>query len=309
MQTAALLYADLKVLSSELNHKLALRNSVSQVVQSSKDPEEKKVAIEKAKGLKASISELKIKVGVTEAELLRVALPIPNDTHPDTPIGPEEAAITLSTHGPEPIEASPLRDHVKTGRALDIIDFDSGSAVTGSSWYYLLNEGAILETALVNYALSVAMKYGYRPVTTPDVVKTDIAARCGFQPRDTSDVQQMYHLASESGKDHPELVLAATAEMPLAGLFANKVYEESQLPIKVVGLGKAFRAEAGARGADTRGLYRVHQFTKVELFAVTGDNESNKVMDELKAVQIDILEGLNIPFRWIMIIYCYGSDC
>lgn len=233
-----------------------------------------------------------------ESDLLHVALSIPNDTHSDTPIGSEAATVILSTHGPSASTHTPSRDHVRIARHFQILDLAAGSTVTGSSWYFLLNEGALLELALINYALSVAIRHGYRPVTTPDVVKADIAKRCGFQPRDPTDnVHQMYHLTSESQKDHPELVLSGTAEIPLAGLFANKIYEESQLPLKVVGVGKAFRAEAGARGADTRGLYRVHQFSKVELFAVEIETCSSDAMEDMKKVQIEILDGLKLPFR------------
>ncbi|KIJ29333.1 hypothetical protein M422DRAFT_54195 [Sphaerobolus stellatus SS14] len=297
VQSAARLYDDLKAFNHELTQKQHQQNSATAVVKTSKDAQAKAIAIETAKSLKIPIAELKAKASDTESELLSIALLIPNDTHPDTPLGPEEAAIVLETHGPEPCSVSLLRDHVRIARTLDILDLDAAATVTGSSWYYLLNEGAILETALINYALSVSMKYGYRPVITPDVIKADIAARCGFQPRDTADVQQMYYLASDPSKDHPELVLAGTAEIPLGGLFANKVYDESELPMKVVGVGKAFRAEAGARGADTRGLYRVHQFSKVELFTVTAETQSENMMEELRKIQVEILEGLNLPFR------------
>ncbi|KAF8578994.1 seryl-tRNA synthetase [Ramaria rubella] len=298
VQSIARLYAELKTLSSELNLKLALRNFTSNIVHSSPHLTNKIAAIEQGKALKSEILELKSRVAVIELELLHNALPIPNDTHPDTPIGPEAAAVTLSTHGPHPLPITPLRDHVRVARALRMLELDAGSTVTGSSWYYLLNEGALLDIALVNYSLSVAIRHGYRPVITPDVVKADVAMRCGFQPRDPTDnLHQMYHLSSTQGKDHPELVLSGTAEIPLAGLFANKVFEQSQLPKKVVGVGKAFRAEAGARGTDTRGLYRVHQFSKVELFAVTPEAHSAEVMEDMKKTQVEILEGLKFPFR------------
>lgn len=264
--------------------------------------------LEFAKIIKAEISELEGRVARLEEELDALALAIPNDTHPDVPIGPESVAETRSTHGPEPIPADPARDHVSICRALDLIDLEAGATVTGSSWYYLKNEGALLELALVNYALSVAMKYGYTPVTTPDVVRSDIARRCGFQPRDPVDgaASQMYHLmhsadpAEAENHHHPELVLAGTAEIPLAGMFANKVLSQSDLPKKVVGLGHAFRAEAGARGADTRGLYRVHQFTKLELFVVSEEEKSDEMMEEMRKMQTEIFEGLGLSFRFVL---------
>jgi len=143
--------------------------------------------------------------------------------------------------------------------------------------------------------LSIAVKHGFTPVTTPDVVRSEIASRCGFQPRDNSDppVSQVYRIHSKSS----DLILSATSEIPLGGMFANKIFSETTLPLKVVGVGRAFRAEAGARGRDTHGLYRVHQFTKVELFAVATQAESEKMMEEMKLVQTTILNGLGIPFR------------
>ncbi|RPD55864.1 seryl-tRNA synthetase [Lentinus tigrinus ALCF2SS1-6] len=270
-----------------------------------KDPEKKQAALKEAKALKAEISRLEELLTETEERLFALASAFPNDTHPDVQIGPESAAATLSTHGPPPITASTQRDHVAICRALDILDLESAALVTGSSWYYLKNEGALLELALVNYALSIAMKHGYTPVTTPDVVRTDVAHRCGFQPRDPADgaASQMYHIAHTAdpaempNHHHAKLVLAGTAEIPLAGMFANKILSATELPRKVVGLGHAFRAEAGARGADTRGLYRVHQFTKLELFVVTDQESSEEMMEEMRKLQTEIFEGLRLSFR------------
>ena len=274
-----------------------------------KDPEKKQAALDEAKALKEEISGLEDRIAEIEDELYTLALAIPNDTHPDVPVGPESVAVTLSTHGPEPLPASPARDHVAICRALDLIDLEAGATVTGSSWYYLKNEGALLELALVNYALSIAMRHGYTPVTTPDVVRADVARRCGFQPRDPVDgaASQMYHLAHAAdpaagqgqGHTHPELVLAGTAEIPLAGMFANRILPAGELPVKVVGLGHAFRAEAGARGADTRGLYRVHQFTKLELFVVSEEERSGEVMEDMRKMQAEIFEGLGLSFRCV----------
>ncbi|KAF9015594.1 hypothetical protein BDQ17DRAFT_1341334, partial [Cyathus striatus] len=128
------------------------------------------------------------------------------------------------------------------------------------------------------------------PVTTPDVVKSDIATRCGFQPRDDSDppVSHMYHITSTNPAS-PQLVLSGTAEIPLGGMFANKIFPSRSLPKKVVGIGHAFRSEAGARSADTRGLY--------QLFAVTTAETSESMMEEMKNIQQSILFGLELPFR------------
>lgn len=300
VQSVARLYTEQKEISAVLNSKRNARSVVGEQIQRTSDKKEKEMVLGKAKELKKEVVELEAKLAVLEDQLLALALAIPNDTHPASPLGPESAAIIISTHGPEPVAASPSRDHVSIGRTLELIDFEAGATVTGSSWYFLLNEGALLEMALTNYALSVALQHGFSCVTTPDVVRSDIAQRCGFQPRDHDSnppVSQMYHIASHHSQ--PELVLAGTAEIPLAGLFANKVLPPKSLPMKVVGLGKSYRAEAGARGADTRGLYRVHQFSKLELFVVAEEEQSEGVMEDIRKVQQEIYDGLGIPYRFV----------
>ncbi|KAF9460133.1 hypothetical protein BDZ94DRAFT_948093 [Collybia nuda] len=298
----ARMYTEFKRISHELNIKRNARSVIGEQIRKSSgdgNAVAKNAALTRATKLKEEVLELESTLAEVEETLLTLALTIPNDTHPDSPLGPEDAAITLSVHGPEPIPPNVERDHVSICRKLGLIDLESGSTVTGSSWYYLLNEAALLEVALTNYAMSIAVKHGFTPVMTPDVVRSDIARRCGFQPRDSSDppVPQMYHIKPLSTSTSPELVLSGTSEIPLAGMFANKVFPSTILPLKVVGLGHAFRAEAGARGTDTRGLYRVHQFTKVELFAVTTEEGSGAMMAELMEVQKSILGGLGFPFR------------
>lgn len=304
VQSVVRSYTESKRISTSLNAKRSERAAIGETIRNAPDPEAKQRVLETGKRLKEEIAELESQLAIIDTELLEVALAIPNDTHPSAPLGPEEAAITISTQGPDPLPPSPERDHVEICRKLGLLDLASGASVTGSSWYYLMNEAALLEIALTNYALSVAIRNGFTPVMTPDVVRSDIAKRCGFQPRDQADppVSQMYHLESPvTGSSSSELVLSGTAEIPLAGMFANKIFPPTNLPLKVVGVGKAFRAEAGARGADTRGLYRVHQFSKVELFAVTTAEQSEEVMEDMAKLQMSILSGLGFPFRYLML--------
>ena len=294
-------YTEYKHTLNTLNDKRNARSVVGERIlrcATSGDRKAKEGAVEEAKGIKAEITLLEVELNRLEDTLLSLALAIPNDTHPNAPVGTESAAVTLSLHGPEPIPADARRNHVEICKHFDLMDLESAATVTGSSWYYLMNEAALLETALTNYAMSLAIEHGFTPVITPDVVRGDIAKRCGFQPRDNSDppVSQMYHLERHSPAS-PELVLSGTSEIPLAGMFANQIYDVTALPRKFVGLGHAFRAEAGARGADTRGLYRVHQFTKIELFAATVGENSEHMMEEMLELQKRILSELNLPFR------------
>jgi len=260
---------------------------------------ERQEAVNEATEIKKFLAIQESHITGLQTKLLELGLRIPNVTHKDVPIGPDTTAVTLSTHGPECMEPNRARDHWKICQELDLVNFDDAAVATGSFWYYLQGAAALLEQALVNYALSVAIKHGYAPVMTPDVVKADVANRCGFVPRERDESRgtffhHLYHIEGSA----PDLVLAGTAEIPLAGMFVKKTFLENQLPRRLVAVGHAFRSEAGARGADTRGLYRVHQFTKVELFAVTEEDQSDAMMEELRQIQIEIFEGLGFPFRY-----------
>ncbi|KAH9937329.1 seryl-tRNA synthetase [Fomitopsis serialis] len=283
LRNVARLYEEQTKLSQSINAKRHSRSTIGDRIRASaSQPELKQSLLEEAKNLKTELADLESTLEDVQSRLLSLALAIPNDTHPDVPIGPESEAKVLSQHGPR-------LDHVSIGRALNLLDLEAGATVTGSSWYYLLNEGALLELALVNYA-SAGDQAWLQPVTTPDVVRSDIATRCGFQPRDHDADPPISQICSAGQtRPHPELVLA--------GLFANKILPSTNLPLKVVGLGHAFRAEAGARGADTRGLYRVHQFTKLELFVVCNQESSEETMEQMRRLQVEICEGLGLSFR------------
>ncbi|KAH9486542.1 Serine--tRNA ligase, chloroplastic/mitochondrial [Psilocybe cubensis] len=298
VSSVARAYSELKRISSELNSKRNARSAVGERVRRSSDSAEKEAALNEAANLKKEVKDLEAALETVEQECLLSALSLPNDTHPSVPLGPESAATVLSTHGPPVLPSNPKRDHVTVCDHFGLLDLKSASVVSGTSWYYLRHEAALLELALTNYAMSIAVQHGFTPMMTPDVVRSDIAVRCGFQPRDDSNppVSHMYHI-SPTNPSSPELVLAGTSEIPLAGTFANKVYSSLSLPLKIVGLGHAFRSEAGARSADTRGLYRVHQFTKVELFSVTTDDASENMMEEMLSIQKQILQGLNLSFK------------
>ncbi|KAI6031399.1 hypothetical protein BKA83DRAFT_26646 [Pisolithus microcarpus] len=286
LQSIARTHAEQKELSSQLSMKRHLRSTLGDRIRITKDSAEKQTLLGEAKTMKVEITRLEESLAAVEETLLNLSLQLPNDTHPDAPIGPEDAATILSTHGPPPMPSSAERDHTEVGRALGLFDFESAAVVTGSSWYYLLGEAALLESALTNYAISNRSQTWFQVY----IVREDIASRCGFQPRDQQSgnpTSQTYFITDS----HPELVLSGTAEIPLAGMFANRIFPENTLPMKVVGLGRAFRAEAGSRGADTRGLYRVHQFTKVELFAVCEDDDSERTMEEFRRCSDGDIEG------------------
>ena len=301
-------YFEWKQISSSLNAKRNARAAAGERIRRSNDDSQRQASMLEASILKAEVKKLEAILDTAEQKCLHLALSIPNDTHPKAPLGPETAAVTISTHGPVLIPHDPKRDHLGVGKHFELLDFENASIVTGNSWYFLRNEAAILELALTNYAMSIAIQNGFTPVTTPDVVRSDIAARCGFNPRDNSDppVSHMYHIFSTSHSS-PDLVLSGTSEVPLGGMLANRIYSSLDFPLKFVGVGHAFRAEAGARSMDTRGLYRVHQFTKVELFAVTTDDASENMMEDMLSIQKSILEGLGLSFRFNPFSHIFSS--
>ncbi|KAG0296677.1 seryl-tRNA synthetase [Linnemannia gamsii] len=311
--------------------------------------------VERGRVLKEEIHAQEAELFGLETQLYEQAVMIPNTTHPESPIGPESEARLVRIHGvprlnpgvkafAQPgvvstttvtsdildvgslggeeggallgnVSKYPLLDHVALAKHLDLVDFESATAVTGSRWYYLKNEAALLELALIQFATQRAVKAGFMPVITPDVVRPEVVQACGFQPRD--EASQTYWVSTvapgsakatattpEGGAQHHHqhsaLCLVATAEIALAGMNLNKVIEESQLPIKMAGFGRAFRAEAGSRGAEVKGLYRVHQFSKVELFVLSkaDSGESDRILEDIRRFQEDIFEELGLCYRY-----------
>lgn len=270
-------------------------------------------SLEEARLLKAQLSTIEADEARLQAEIHALALALPNLTSPATPRGDEPRVLSYINDHPEPTPAASdrvWRSHVHIGAELGLLDFAAAGTASGWGWYYLVDEGAQLEQALVSYALATATKYGWRQVSPPSMVYSHIAAACGFQPRDAHGETQVYTIAqSQADRDRgrPELCMTGTAEIALAGMRADSVLDEASLPSRRVAVSRCYRAEAGARGADTKGLYRVHEFTKVELFAWTrpedgeGEDEeegsSNEVFEEMVDMQIEILSGLGLHCR------------
>ncbi|MBI4211376.1 MAG: serine--tRNA ligase, partial [Deltaproteobacteria bacterium] len=216
---------------------------------------------------------------------------IPNMTHPDSPVGDEGQFNILRTWGtPRQFDFQP-KDHVALGESLDLIDFEAGASVAGQKFYYLKNEAALLEFALIQYALSLLIKKGFTPFTTPDVAKASILEGIGFNPRGAET--QVYSVANT------DLCLVGTAEITLGGYLADKILDEKQLPIRYAGVSHCFRTEAGAAGRESKGLYRVHQFTKIEMFAFTTPETSDVTHAEFARIEEELFQGLEIPYRVI----------
>eukprot|EP01133_Synstelium_polycarpum_P014801 gene14801-17500_t len=243
--------------------------------------------IDQGKQIRATLTAMEETHDSLLAALTSEALKIPNLTHPDSPVGPEECAVTLQTVGTVPTFAFPPRDHLEIGEELGLLK--SASETSGHKHYYFMREGAALEMALSFWAFSkMQHRFGFMPVITPDVIHPSLAEACGFQPR--SEATQLYWL-----KGH-DLCLTATAEIPLAGLYVNSTLDASTLPLKLVGYSHCFRAETG-RGVFNKGIYRVHQFSKVEMFVVSTPEQSEAILQELLAIQVEMFTELGLPFR------------
>jgi seryl-tRNA synthetase len=261
--------------------------------------------LDEARRIKDQLSDIELREATLTSEIEFLAASLPNLTSDETPRGNTPEIVGYINNHPElgPTTSDRVwRSHTYIGSELSLLDFSSAATCSGWGWYYLLNEAALLEQALIQYALSVAMDWGWNIVSPPSIVYTHITDRCGFQPRDKNNEQQIYSLsqsASDANRGKPELSLAATAEIPLAAMNACLTMEESELPTKRVAVSRCYRAEAGGRGMDTKGLYRVHEFSKVEMFAWTSPSYSaaREVFDEMVSIQTSILESLDLHCR------------
>ncbi|CEP13791.1 hypothetical protein [Parasitella parasitica] len=268
------------------------RNDLSLATRAITGNIERAELIQQGKQLKLDIKSCEEQLNQTETQLFERALMIPNNTHENSPIGSEENARIIKVIG-NPSKGQ--KDHVSIASDLNILDLEQAAITSGSSFYYLQGMGAFLELALIQYAMQKAASRGFMGVLTPDIVRTQVAYGCGFQPR-RGESSQIYDIATKSSA-HSGLCLAGTAEIPLAGKFATKTLNEQDLPQRLVGFGHAFRTEAGGRGLETKGLYRVHQFSKVELFAVTTPGQSEEMMEEIKSLQEEMFTELGLCFR------------
>ncbi|MDR2211364.1 MAG: serine--tRNA ligase [Spirochaetaceae bacterium] len=246
--------------------------------------------VDEGKKLKDQIAAAEADLSGIEAELEVQARRIPNMAHPEAPIGREDKDNLELKRVGEPAEFDfEPRDHVQLGQELDIIDFDSATKVSGTKFYYLKNQGVFLELGLIRYALDILAKKGFTPFITPDIARTEILEGIGFNPRGAES--NVYTLEGE------DACLVGTAEITLGGYHAGTVIPKEKLPLRMAGLSHCFRREAGAAGQFSKGLYRVHQFTKLEMFVYCLPEESDRFHGELRAVEEEIFSGLGIPFR------------
>lgn len=246
---------------------------------------------EQGRKLKEAISEMESKLAMVESSLEDAALHLPNTTHPETPIGGENDGRVVAEVGEKRVFDFVPRDHLEIGELCDVIDLKTASVVTGPKFAFLKNGAALLELALVQWAMTFLTARGYTPVLPPDLVHPQSVMGTGFQPKGESS--QIYHIEGH------DLALTGTAEIPLAASLSGRRLVEEELPNRMVAFGHCFRTEAGSRGKASRGLYRLHQFSKVEMFAFTNEERSEELHEEMKRLQIEMFTALGLHFKVI----------
>jgi len=246
-------------------------------------------SISAVQGLKERIDSGKAELEKVEAELERIATTLPNLPDPEAPDGmTEEDAVLVREVGEKPSFDFEPRDHLEIGAELGLIEMEAAAALSGSRFAYLKGDLVLLELALVRFAIELVRAEGHEPVVPPVLVREEALYGTGFLP---GDRDQIYEIPKD------ELFLVGTSEVSLAGLHAGQILDAGRLPLRYAGFSTCFRREAGAAGRDTRGIFRVHQFDKVEMFSFVEPPESTAEHERLLAIEERILTELEIPYR------------
>lgn len=278
----------LLVEAQELNRQA---NEISKSIGKAKTPDEREELKEKGRLLREQKDTAQIEHDRLDQMILELQAHIPNLTHPDAPHGADDTANLQLSLGKTPIPEFSFapKDHLELGRIHNLIDFEAGARVAGAGFYFLRNDAVLLDLALQQFAVTELVKRGFQPISTPDVAYDQILQGIGFMPRGPET--QIYSI------ENTDLNLVATAEITLGGMMANQTLDADELPMKLVGISHCFRTEAGAAGRASKGLYRVHQFTKVEMFAFTLPEQSSEIHEQLRQAECDLFDALEIPYR------------
>ncbi|MDT0403065.1 MULTISPECIES: serine--tRNA ligase [Streptomyces] len=255
--------------------------------------DEKAELLKRAGQLAADVKAADADRDAAATETQDLLLRLSNLVHPDVPVGGEEDFVTLETHGDIrdfDAEGFAPKDHLELGQLLGAIDVERGAKVSGSRFYFLTGVGALLELALVNAAMAQATAAGFTPMLTPALVRPQSMAGTGFLGQAAQDV---YHL------DKDDLYLVGTSEVALAAYHMDEILDADRLPLRYAGFSPCFRREAGSHGKDTRGIFRVHQFDKVEMFSYVAPEDSRAEHQRLLEWEKQWLTSLELPFRVI----------
>jgi seryl-tRNA synthetase len=276
---------EIRNLQTETENARAKRNQSSKTKPTPEIIAEMKALGERVKAQEAELLE-------KQAKFNEMLLAVPNLTHPNVRVSDnEDDNPVLETYGkPTQFKFVP-KDHVELAEALDLIDFDRATKASGAKFYYLKNELVLLEYALIQYALGILLRRGFTPFTTPDLAKREVVEGMGFNPRGEST--QIYNI------ENSDLSLIGTAEITMGGYHKDEVLEEAELPKKYVAVSHCFRTEAGSYSKFSKGIFRVHQFTKIEMFQYVKPAAAEKAHLELLDIEKEIFQGLKLPFQVI----------
>ena len=275
----------------ELTEVEALRQKRNEIAGKMKGGRPEPELIEAGKKVKIELAEKEAKLGETEERLRGVLKAVPNIIFEDVPLGGEEDSVEVKHWGEN--HATGV-DHLDYAVSRDWVDFERGAKVAGAKFYYLKGELALLENALLQYGLSKVLEHGFTYMTVPDMVSSRVLEGCGFNPR-SSEQSDEYFIEGE------DLAMIATAEMPLTGYHMDEIIDEDKLPLLYAGYSACFRKEAGTYGKYTRGLFRVHQFNKLEMYVFCLPEQSKEIHEKILAIEEEIWQGLGIPYHVVNI--------
>ena len=273
-------------LSGQVDSLRQKRNEISSQMKGGK-PEPS--LIEEGKKVKAELSELEGQFSKVETEFNTLFKSIPNPAFDDVPLGGEEDSVEIKKYGDQGKEGV---DHLDYAVQRDWVDFERGAKVAGAKFYYIKNELALLENALIQFGLNKVIEKGFTFMTVPNLVSSKVLEGTGFNPR-SSDQSDEYFIEGE------DLALVATAELPITGYHMDEILDEKDLPLFYAGFSPCYRKEAGTYGKHTRGLFRVHQFNKLEMYAFCLPEQSQEIHEQLLAIEEEIWQELNIPYHII----------
>lgn len=247
---------------------------------------------EKGREIKESLNQKESQLKSISDEYDELMLRVPNLSASDVQVGTPEENEVIKTVGKLPKFDFQPKDHVEIAKMTDILDIERGTKVAQSGFYYVKNEGVLLEQALINFAIHKLIKKGFTVWITPNVAKEKNVVGCGYQARSEKE-RQIYHIEGE------DLDLIGTAEITLVGLHTEETIDEKKLPIKYAGISSCYRTEAGSYGKDVRGILRVHEFRKVEMVVFCKPEDDMKIHDELLAIEEELWQELDIPYQVI----------
>ena len=266
----------------------AQRNALTDSMKGQKPTPEQ---IEQGKKLKEDIAARENELKVTEEKWQSQMQSIPNPTFDDVPLGGEEDSVEIKQVGAQNKGA---KDHLDFATERDWVDFERGAKVAGAKFYYLKGDLALLENAITQFALDFVLKKGFTYLTVPHMVNSRVAAGAGFAPR-----------GDESGNEYfvegEDLTLIGTAEAPLTGYHADEIIDEAKLPLKYVGYSPCYRKEAGTYGKHTRGLFRVHQFNKLEMYVFCTPEQSRDMHETILAIEEELWQAMGVPYHVVNI--------